>query len=139
MITRDFSTRECPFGAMIRLRIDKCGIHVAQDDIVHGLRVRVEMVQQPNQHQLGAWLGFHPKLNCFATAEEIDQPDICRNDVCDDRPAYMIEPMCARLLRHARRQLRYKFGVGRRRPPDETTFNGHYKIGATGVSESAGT
>jgi hypothetical protein len=39
-------------------------------------RLRAEIIQQPDQYQLGIRLRFHPELDRFATFASLDQSEI---------------------------------------------------------------
>ncbi len=62
MIVRDADGRKFPFGKLRRKCDNEAGVDVAQNQICDcgGVRMRVQIVQQPNQHELRIRLRLKP-------------------------------------------------------------------------------
>ena len=81
MMVVDRNAQELRFGETRRFRLAERGIHVPQND-PQGFRLRAEIIQQPDQYQLGIRLRFHPEFDRFATFASLDQPEIFIPNFC---------------------------------------------------------
>jgi hypothetical protein len=80
MVIGDGDAHEVGFGETRRFRLAKRDIHVPQSD-AQGFRPRAEIIQQPDQDQLGIRLRFHPELDRFATCASLDQPELAHAEL----------------------------------------------------------
>jgi hypothetical protein len=76
---------------------------VSHDD-AQAFRLRAEIIQQPDQYQLGIRLRSHPEFDRFETFASIDELQIGYAEFFATLRRHPIEPMGALLLARPRRK-----------------------------------
>ena len=122
----DVDNRHFPFAKSLRVRRDQLEVDEAQSQLGRDLRIRTEIIEQPNQLQLIIRVRIKPQLDGLVGLAEFDQPrDPCESLLRMTPPANIVRPVGTRaVLVRARGDIGCEFVRRRQRSPYEAKGEG---------------